>query len=207
MKKIMFNDRYGLTRAVLDGQKTMTRRVISTQMLHYLRELYGDNTGLWWQNSVILPGETVAIAQSYKESGLDPASEIISMLKGSRFHAVVRCEAQYHPGWTNKMFVKAEYMPHRIVITDVHVERLQDITEEDAMREGVYKHEQPPSSYELDPYSPWPPSVKPYKFDKDNLKYFCNARAAFSYLIDKISGKGTWDSNPFVYVYAFNLVN
>ena len=58
MKKIMFNDRYGLTRAVLDGQKTMTRRVISTQMLHYLRELYGDNTGLWWQ--WVVPAEPTA---------------------------------------------------------------------------------------------------------------------------------------------------
>ena len=33
MKKIMFNDRYGLTQAVLDGTKTMTRR-ISTTALH-----------------------------------------------------------------------------------------------------------------------------------------------------------------------------
>ena len=28
MKKIMFNDRYGLTKAVLEGKKTMTRRII-----------------------------------------------------------------------------------------------------------------------------------------------------------------------------------
>lgn len=27
MKKIMFNDRYGLTEAVLDGRKTQTRRI------------------------------------------------------------------------------------------------------------------------------------------------------------------------------------
>lgn len=203
----MFNDRYGLTRAVLDGQKTMTRRVISTQMLHYLRELYGDNTGLWWQNSVILPGETVAIAQSYKESGLDPASEIISMLKGSRFHAVVRCEAQYHPGWTNKMFVKADLMPHKIHITSVHVERLQDITEEDAMCEGVFKYDMPPLHHESDMYSPWPPHEKPYKFNNNNHKYFCNARSAFSYLINKVSGRGTWKSNPYVFVYSFKLIN
>ena len=26
MKKIMFNDKYGLTQAVLEGRKTMTRR-------------------------------------------------------------------------------------------------------------------------------------------------------------------------------------
>lgn len=29
MKKIMFNDKYGLTQAVLDGRKTMTRRIVS----------------------------------------------------------------------------------------------------------------------------------------------------------------------------------
>ena len=28
MQKIMFNDKYGLTKAVLEGRKTMTRRVI-----------------------------------------------------------------------------------------------------------------------------------------------------------------------------------
>lgn len=28
MKKIMFNDKYGLTQAVLDDRKTQTRRVI-----------------------------------------------------------------------------------------------------------------------------------------------------------------------------------
>ena len=31
MKKIMFNDRYGLTKAVLEGRKTMTRRIITVQ--------------------------------------------------------------------------------------------------------------------------------------------------------------------------------
>lgn len=32
MKKIMFNDKYGLTQAVLEGRKTQTRRVLSTTM-------------------------------------------------------------------------------------------------------------------------------------------------------------------------------
>lgn len=31
MKKIMFNDRYGLTQAVLEGRKTQTRRIVYTQ--------------------------------------------------------------------------------------------------------------------------------------------------------------------------------
>lgn len=29
---------------------------------------------------------------------------------------------------------------------------------------------------------------------------------AYSVLIDRISGKGTWDSNPYVFVYDFELV-
>lgn len=31
MEKILFNDRYGLTQAVIEGRKTMTRRVMNTQ--------------------------------------------------------------------------------------------------------------------------------------------------------------------------------
>lgn len=30
MQKIMFNDKYGLTQAVLEGRKTMTRRTVKT---------------------------------------------------------------------------------------------------------------------------------------------------------------------------------
>lgn len=32
------------------------------------------------------------------------------------------------------------------------------------------------------------------------------ARDAFSTLIDKVNSKGTWESNPFVWVYDFELV-
>ena len=37
MKKIMFNDRYGLTKAVLKGKKTQTRRVISDKILDKIK--------------------------------------------------------------------------------------------------------------------------------------------------------------------------
>lgn len=33
MKKIMFNDEFGLTKAVLDGRKTMTRRLIPQKVI------------------------------------------------------------------------------------------------------------------------------------------------------------------------------
>ena len=37
MKKIMFNDKYGLTKAVLEGKKTQTRRVISDKILDKIK--------------------------------------------------------------------------------------------------------------------------------------------------------------------------
>ena len=45
MKKIMFNDRYGLTKAVLKGRKTMTRRIVNEKMLacanDYVQKVHG----------------------------------------------------------------------------------------------------------------------------------------------------------------------
>ena len=43
------------------------------------------------------------------------------------------------PGWNNKMFVRADLMPHRIKITGIKLERLQDISEEDIYKEGFEK--------------------------------------------------------------------
>ena len=84
-------------------------------------------------------------------------------------------------------------MPHRIRITNIRVERLQDISEEDCFREGIdvsfqYGH-----------------AVSYYRFENSRTHYF-TPREAFAALIDKVSGKGTWDSNPWVFVYEFVLI-
>lgn len=36
--------------------------------------------------------------------------------------------------------------------------------------------------------------------------YFVDYRAAFASLIDKVSGRGTWQRNPWAVVYEFELV-
>ena len=214
MKKIMFNDKYGLTQAVLEGRKTMTRRIVPEKVLDAYYD-YDDYvtavapTGIPytrdWEESFMVRysrykvGEVVAVAQSYGTivDELEDPRNFICMehwesASGDRGKYAEL--AIYSPGGTNKMFVLAEEMPHQIRITNVRVERLQDISDEDCKREGVIED---------------CPGVQ-YSF-QTHIGYcgqypFGTPRDAFAALIDKVSGKGTWDSNPWVFVYEFELV-
>lgn len=176
MKKIMFSDKFGLTKAVLEGRKTMTRRLPGKEWKDIMPGLIGQD--LSKANTPFKVGEVVAVAQSYKEihekENISP-NEIFN-----------RDYYEQTEGWTNKMFVRASLMYHHIRITNVRVERLQDISDEDCVKEGVWEAQQVNyTSIDGIPFSP------------------CEAFAA---LIDKVSGKGTWKSNPWVFVYEFELV-
>ena len=172
-KKIMFNDKYCLTKAVLSGIKTMTRRVLRGNV----------PLGNWEETQKHLPykvGEIVAIAQSYNDIGNPQYDKFGREVAGN----------------TNKMFVKPELLPHHIRITDVKVERLQDISEEDILREGVWQFYDNKNLFYVSKNIGYAPDVA-----------FPNAREAFAYLIDMVSGKGTWESDPYVVVYSFELVD
>mgnify|MGYP002905538762 FL=1 len=108
MKKIFFNDKLGLTQAVLDGRKTMARQLVPFTF----RE---DKMHL----SRYKVGEIYAIAQSYEavyhEQGLETLDMLVSSWKNSK-------------GWHNKLFVRADAMPHHIRIINVKIERLQDLS-------------------------------------------------------------------------------
>ena len=193
MKKIMFNDKYGLTKAVLKGRKTMTRRIVPD----------GTPLGNWEETekmSRFKVGEVVAVAQSYNDSGWNPNTLQQTFVKEptvfpdldpiSPLSGWIDLPLKYHKGWRNKMFVLADLMPHNIRITNVRLERLQDITDEDCLKEGVFLGQFHTYSYVGRPRCP-----------------FGTPREAFASLIDRISGKGTWQSNPLVYVYEFELIN
>lgn len=176
-KKIMFSDDYCLTKAVLDGTKTMTRRLLKE----------GTPLGNWEETQKKLPykvGEVVAIAQSYYTIG---------KTQYDKFGNDV-------PGNSNKMFTRAELMPHHIKITDVKVELLQDISEKDCLREGIrYYHS---SDKRWSNYSGYG-----YHIPKNGLHLFDTPYEAFANLFERISGKGTWGSNPWVAAYSFELVD
>lgn len=177
MKKIMFNDKFLLTQAVLNGTKTMTRRVIKKEI----------PIGNWQETEKMLRykiGEVVAVAQRYSDIG------------AASFDEWERETNWFKKGFTNKMFVRADLMPHHIKITDVRIERLQDITEEDCLKEGVWQFYDDKNLFYVSKNIGYAPDVA-----------FLSAREAFWYLIDSISGKGTLERNPWVEVYTFEKVD
>lgn len=186
MQKIMFNDRFLLTKAVLEGRKTQTRRLATTSRKVKVKDINGRT--LYGVIPQYKTGEIVAIAQSYQTTFAEAHIDM----------GIIENRIKSHKGWTNKMYVKPCNMPHQILITGIRSERLQDISDEDCLKEGIEKFNTfgEPASYI-------------FTDNKRNIhpKGWCTSpREAYAELIDKISGKGTWEKNPYVFVYDFELI-
>lgn len=206
LKKIMFNDKYCLTQAVLEGWKMQTRRIINgiptnmvgMEIINIIKshreydeqyKVLACHTTDHLGKTINIPyqvGEEVAVAQSYESIANEGGNILADMLQDETTFKKEYCGAC----WTNKMFVKANLMPHRIKMTNLNIERLQDISEEDCLKEGIKR--------------------KNNRYLVENQKGVCfytnDARLAFRFLIDKICGKGTWEKNPYVYAYDFELI-
>ena len=228
----MFNDKYGLTQAVLEGRKTMTRHALTDDDLW--NPVMGiDDKGFVYfsfdcsdgKRRDFYPqyqiGEVVAVEQSYEQVYL-------TYPKNERHNYSLKIAAYYKtgdlnsiPGWTNKMFVRAHFMPHRIRIKDIKVERLQDISDEDCRKEGIIHvkwrqfHKQ--DLYDFSPQKYTDHDVwtlekfrecleNPWAKSEPNVYMAETPQIAFAVLIDRISGKGTWKRNPWVFVYNFELI-
>ena len=200
----MFNDKYGLTQAVLEGRKTQTRRTFlkpgEDTLLNGITPQY-----LISVRSRYKVGETVAIAQKYED-----------LIKNDEFYRLggkngmpLEC-IKYERGCHNKMFVRAELMPHHIRITKIRMERLQDISDEDCLKEGICRSDIKNTLWGVAPIRGEGESGTTYEHSV--LGYgpwhlFPSVKRAYASLIDRISGKGTWASNPYVFVYDFELIN
>ena len=213
MQAIGFNEHYGLQTAVIERRKTKTRRTELLNLLDGFTEddfwfglvdgkmqvqLYDDHPG----STIIKPrykiGEVVAIRQSYSEVYNELFGDVayINNDRALELHmSYILMEAQKDTlaGWTNKMFIKPDLMIHHIRITDIKVERLKDISDEDCIKEGIQQ-------YGMMCYN-WEEVTTLYQ------KSYRTPQEAFAILIDKVSGKGTWERNPWVFAYSFELID
>ena len=191
----MFNDSVGLTKAVIVRIKTNTRRVatyeeLSAPSVRWLTE--GKDAGklaIYDGEEIVAIShfalnEVVAVTQSYEDSVKEYEDKSMYASAARLNQLYSRC-----PAWTNKMFVRADEMPHHIKITNIRVEKLQDIDAKDCLREGVIQYG---NTYRFTFYGAG--------------KTYPTSVAAFQALIKKFDRK-MWAANPYVWVYDFELLD
>ena len=150
MDKILFNDEFGLTDAVIDGRKTVTRREVNQGLIERCEKRYESFDHFLYSNtesreisfeefkegyllglSRFKKDSAVAIAQCYN----NVCSYLARMGKTAEIDFIKANVKSDSLGWTNKLFVSSMLMPKRIRITDIRLEHLQDISEEDCLKE------------------------------------------------------------------------
>lgn len=169
---------YGpMVRAILEGRKTQTRRITRFSSSGRI-ELHGRQWHISDPNAIRAcpygqPGDRLWVRETWCRTAAGY----------TQYRADDKREQPY---WTLLKWKPSIHMPRlasriTLEITDVRVERLQDITHRDALSEGV---EYDVSKQDGSPLSRF-----------ENLWNSINAKRGYS-----------WESNPFVWVLSFNVV-
>lgn len=193
MKKIMFNDQYGLTQAVLEGRKTQTRRIAYQEPFKFYCNCGFYTEGKDKGKLAINDGNEIVAKSTYKIGEVVAVAQRYSDIP---FNKEIFKGAGLSIGWVNKMFVKSDLMPHQIKITNIRCERLQDISTDDCMKEGIFcSHiEGVHDAYSYDATN-----------DSKRKKWWYQTPIeAYKMLSCKLHLH--WGSNPLVFVYDFVLV-
>lgn len=213
-RPIIFNAE--MVRAILDGRKTQTRRFVPEWQLPRLtkQDPGDDPDSRWIAVAQRHPRWGFGVFGATKESCAAQLTESLCPFGGHKDRLWVReafaaglCtktsyayRATHKPedldeGWDERIRWKPSiHMPRyasriNLIITNAHVQRLNDISESEAMEEGV----RPASSLAQGSY------LTP-KGD------FATAKVAFQRLWESIYGEESWRSNPWVWVIEFKRV-
>jgi hypothetical protein len=215
-----------MVRAILDGRKTQTRRVVKAQpppdawvtVEHYhpiVIDRHGDMQpgeeifGAHWNDGECglrcpygAPGDQLWVREGFAiqpllwadNRGPQPihytADQVIGFAgkPDQREIEDYRSKPSIHmPRWASRITLR---------ITDIRVERLQDISEDDARAEGAKAGD-------------WPerPECDCNEDDCAACSHYpALHKPAFRHIWNKINGPGAWDENPWVWVVAFERV-
>ncbi len=156
MKPILFST--PMVQAILSGRKTQTRRVIKRFTDFGITDhcAYGKVGDILWVRETWQKVEHPELKYRYRADHLNPTSVT----------------------WKPSIFMPKDACRIFLEVTEIKVERLQDISEEDAIAEGV--------------------EVPTYK-ETELAKYKTN----FSILWEFINGEESWESNPWVWAITF----
>lgn len=199
--------RGAMVRALLNGSKTQTRRVIDKPDRLEGLMLRGEE-GEWCRFG--RPGDRLWVRETWASAYLGGCWGTIfaadsSFVQGKRrhekgphFNADDRPRMKFKPSifmprWASRIMLE---------LTDVRAQRLKDITSDDAIAEGATRRE---AGWSMD----WSIVGEP-AFDKKPLREedisLGTARHAFGNYFAKINGKDAWDKNPWVWALTFRRV-
>ena len=191
-----------MVQALLDGRKTQTRRVVKDKLLQHFR----DDDSLF---STIYP----AIHHPIKMENIIWVRETFYQFASDVFHYKAKNGDEY--AWKNHDFgIKYKpslFMPKSacriwLKVSNVRVERLHDITEQDAINEGVDScFEKGTEYYKEGDYKNYTWHGEGGNDSFSGYSNAKNAKESYQSLWYKINGKKTWDENPFVWVYDFEV--
>lgn len=179
-----------MVRAIIDGRKTMTRRVVKPQPEQDTDCPYHVGTGIERKARTCpygKPGDRLWVRETFCDRN-NNGEQIKPLYRSDGQEYQDRDGRYFKPKWKPSIFMPRMYSRITLEITNVRVERLQDISNEDAKREGVESN-----------------------FDEGVIYYgplnkgHADARIAFSWLWNSINAKRgySWESNPWVWVITF----
>ena len=208
---IIFNGE--MVRAILDGRKTQTRRILSPRQLKMIDvassigECYPLVCGIQHENSQSYyrewcpfgkVGDRLWVREAFRVHSRATdvatlaykASEQQSWTQQVARVPIELCTKQVSPeAWTPSIHMPRWASRITLEITDIRVERLNDISQEDAQAEGM----------EL---TGWRPTYS----DPDSGGEVQTPYDNFAELWESIYGQESWQSNPFVWVVEFRRV-
>lgn len=222
-----------MVRALLAGRKTQTRRVIRKPAAMNALAVFGPSFLLLRGNVDLVgyaPGDRLWVREAWR-TGLAYDDLAPSEMGGEEqvlYEADGSTERWYRGSSGPGRYRHARFMPRwasrlTLQVADVRVERLQDISEADAIAEGVYRSEPTAADEEWNrewceehgyPYEPlrgvWmAPGVRQGwgrdKAERDRDQWGGNPQFCYKLIWNNLHGADAWDANPWVVAISFTV--
>lgn len=214
-----------MVQAIIEGRKSMTRRVMKPQpyledgstIWSYSKDSFGSlppnkmtESPFGFKCPYGQVGDVLWVREKTCYVMIEHAHDLLvgfrerrQIIYGTDFHEdwMKYAKEKYLYKWEPSLFMPKAACRIFLKITDIRVERLQDISEEDAKREGVeirYVLEKVGDEKPIEMY-------KDYSFNEDGyLVYY--ASFSFQTLWQSINGKESWEANLLVWVISFECI-
>jgi hypothetical protein len=200
-----------MVQAILAGRKTMTRRIIKPQPPDDIFE-----TGLYCPTMVDRHGEEYPGSERYGISNEawsikfpygQPGDklwvrETFQIVPPNFIFYKADPENKAKTGWKPSIFMPRSASRIDLVIKSVRVERLNDISNTDALNEGIerkikFPDEEPDTLFYRD-----------YSFKRERFArgILFGPKESFKTLWESINGKESWQSNPWAWCIIFERI-